>query len=355
VTAGLTSGNADFSGIDGNLDFQSTSGSLEANNVTGELNVGLTSGNAKLDNIGKLGSIRFTSGNIRASNAGLGENTQLSGSSGNFTIQTPSNLKAFNFSLKASSGNLKVGGINSGKALEIDNGSNSLVKGNITSGNITTAWLPWAAGRASGAKRRWDPPEVGEQVAVISPGADFALVTRNSLLLSRRAGVLTALGIGLGVLVHVGYTLLGAGLLLRQSAWLFDALKLAGAAYLVYLGIGMLLNKAAGTQHEAQAPLTDHAALRTGLLTNALNPKTAVFIVSLFMQVIEPDTGLATQLVYGAFIALAHLGWFTLVALCFSAGHVRQRLLAARHWIDRLFGGLLVGFGVLLALAAQGQ
>lgn len=137
VTAGLTSGNANFSGINGDLDFESTSGSLEANNVTGELNVGLTSGNAKLNNIGKLGSIRFTSGNIRASNAGLGENTQLSGSSGNFNIQTPSNLKAYNFSLKASSGNLKVGGTNSGKTLEIDNGSNNWVKGNITSGNIT--------------------------------------------------------------------------------------------------------------------------------------------------------------------------------------------------------------------------
>lgn len=137
VAAGITSGNANFSGINGNLDYESTSGSLEANNVKGELNVGLTSGNAKLNNIGSLGSIKFTSGNIRANNAGLGGNTRFSGSSGNFNIQTPSNLKEFNFSLKASSGNLKVGGTNSGKALEIDNGSSAWVRGNITSGNIT--------------------------------------------------------------------------------------------------------------------------------------------------------------------------------------------------------------------------
>lgn len=137
VNAGITSGNANFTLIKGNLDYESTSGSLEANNVSGVLNVGLTSGNAKLNTIGTLGSIRFTSGNIRASNAGLGENTHLSGTSGNFNIQTPSNLKAYNFSLKASSGNLKVGGTNSGKTLEIDNGSSSWVRGNITSGNIT--------------------------------------------------------------------------------------------------------------------------------------------------------------------------------------------------------------------------
>lgn len=192
-------------------------------------------------------------------------------------------------------------------------------------------------------------------LAVISPGADFALVTRNSLLLSRRAGVLTALGIGLGVLIHVGYTLLGVGLLLQQSTWLFDTLRLAGAAYLIYLGVKMLLSKTDSPATPLQKPPIDSAALRTGLLTNALNPKTAVFIVSLFMQVVQPGTGLATQLGYGAFIALAHVGWFTLVALCFSAGAVRDRLLAARLWIDRLFGGLLIGFGALLALASQRQ
>ena len=191
-------------------------------------------------------------------------------------------------------------------------------------------------------------------LAVISPGADFALVSRNSLLLSRRAGVLTALGIGLGVLIHVGYTLLGVGLLLQQSTGLFNALKLAGAGYLIYLGMKMLLSKADSATHSsAQKPAADGAALCTGLLTNALNPKTAVFIVSLFMQVVQPSTGLATQLGYGAFIAVAHVGWFAVVALCFSAGPVRDRLLAARRWIDRLFGGLLIGFGALLALASQ--
>lgn len=137
LNAGVTSGGANFNSIKGNVDYESTSGSLDATDVTGEINIGLTSGNAKLNNIGKLGSIRFTSGNIRATNAGLGENTNLNGTSGNFNIQTSSNLKEFNFSLKASSGNLKVGGINTGKTLEIENGNGPWVRGNISSGNIT--------------------------------------------------------------------------------------------------------------------------------------------------------------------------------------------------------------------------
>lgn len=193
-------------------------------------------------------------------------------------------------------------------------------------------------------------------LAVISPGPDFAMVTRNSLLLSRRAGVLTAVGIGLGVLVHVGYTLVGVGVLIQQSLWLFNAIKLFGAAYLVYLGVKMLRTQPSGALAEsAVAALSDGAALRTGFLTNALNPKTTVFIVSLFMQVVQPDTPLTMQIGYGLFISAAHVVWFGVVALCFSAGAVRERLLAVRHWIDRVFGGLLVGFGVLLAVARGGR
>jgi len=137
VTAGVTSGNAAVNHVQGNLDYESTSGSLTADHVKGELSVSLTSGNAKLSNIGSLGSIRFTSGNVRATNGGLSGNTTFNGTSGNFRIQTDSDLKAYNFSLKASSGNLKVGGINTGKNLEIDNGSSEWVKGSISSGNIS--------------------------------------------------------------------------------------------------------------------------------------------------------------------------------------------------------------------------
>lgn len=191
-------------------------------------------------------------------------------------------------------------------------------------------------------------------LACISPGPDFAMVSRNGLLLSRRAGVLTAVGIGMGVLVHVCYTLLGLGLVLQQTPWLFNALKLAGAAYLVFLGIKMFRSRPAIEQLDASPPvLSDLAALRTGFLTNALNPKTSIFIVSLFMGVVRPDTALPVQMAYGLFIAGVHVVWFSLVALCFSAGRVREKWVAARQWIDRIFGGLLVSFGILLTVAQR--
>ncbi|WP_058913205.1 LysE family translocator [Entomohabitans teleogrylli] len=188
-------------------------------------------------------------------------------------------------------------------------------------------------------------------LAIISPGPDFAMVTRNSLILSRRAGLLTALGIGLGVVVHVTYTLVGVGLLIRNSLWLFNVIKFAGALYLIWLGIKMLRSRAGElTSQYRLAPLSDFSALRRGFFTNVLNPKTTIFIVSLFMQVVDPRTPLVSQVAYGTFISVAHIAWFSLVAYLFSSGIFRESLLNLRHWIDRLFGAFLVGFGLVLAI-----
>ncbi|MCA1323700.1 LysE family translocator [Herbaspirillum sp. alder98] len=187
-------------------------------------------------------------------------------------------------------------------------------------------------------------------LAVISPGPDFAMVTRNSVARSRTTGIVTALGIGSGVLVHVGYTMLGLGLLLHRSPGWLNALKIAGALYLLYLGLRMLRSAAApAPTGQRAAAWSGWQAFRTGFLTNALNPKTSIFIVSLFMQVVAPHTPLAIQVGYGLFIALAHVIWFSLVATLFGSPLVKARLNAWAIWIDRAFGLLLVAFGIALA------
>ena len=192
-------------------------------------------------------------------------------------------------------------------------------------------------------------------LAVASPGPDFAVVIRESVSHGRRAGICTALGVGCGISLHVAYSLLGIGLIVAQSLTLFTLLKWLAAGYLLYIGVRALRARPADPALlEALgdgAARSGRGAFASGFLTNALNPKTTVFIVSLFMQVVRPDTPLAVQIGYGAFISVAHMAWFSLVALCFSAGAVRDRLLAVRHWIDRAFGGLLVGLGLLLAVA----
>jgi DUF4097 and DUF4098 domain-containing protein YvlB len=139
VKARLTSGNTALVDIQGAVEYGSTSGNFTAKNVGGLLDVQLTSGNAKLENVKELGTMRITSGNMTALNSGLGPKTQFNGTSGNFTLQTPSDLSNFNYALKATSGDLRVGNTTTEKSLDINNNAATTVRGNITSGNITIA------------------------------------------------------------------------------------------------------------------------------------------------------------------------------------------------------------------------
>jgi RhtB (resistance to homoserine/threonine) family protein len=192
-------------------------------------------------------------------------------------------------------------------------------------------------------------------LAVISPGADFAMVSRNSMMLSRRAGMLTALGISLGVLVHVAYSLFGVGLVIAGSPALFTLLKYLGAAYLIYLGLTMLRARPAAAMPGGAPSLSDLGALRTGFLTNATNPKTTLFVVSLFAQVISPSTPIHVQLGYGLFMSMAHLVWFVLVAVFFSSTTLAVLVGQGRHVVERGIGVILLCLGLSLALASLGQ
>ncbi|WP_087691232.1 MULTISPECIES: LysE family translocator [unclassified Pandoraea] len=208
-------------------------------------------------------------------------------------------------------------------------------------------------------------------LAVISPGADFAMVTRASWQHGRRAGLWAALGIAAGVQVHVFYTLVGVGLLMTRLPWLFSAVKWVGAGYLIYIGWRTLRDRspvADATQESKQgetaqgdssistahSPEEGHShwrAFRTGFFTNTLNPKTTLFVVSTFTQVVHAGTGWKVGLAYGAFMSLAHWAWFSLVALGFSAGWMRAAMVRRQHAVRRTIGGALMALGGLLAFA----
>ena len=195
--------------------------------------------------------------------------------------------------------------------------------------------------------------------AVISPGPDFAMVTRNSLLYSRRVGIFTAIGLGLGIGVHVAYSLLGIGLIISRSVVLFSAIKWIGAAYLIYIGYKSLRAKKAEpaeTQSFLEAPassLSDMKAVRIGFLTNVLNPKATLFFLALFTQVIDPATPLWVQLVYGGEMMLATAAWFSLVALTFSNAYLKNKIKSVQHYVERATGAVLIALGLKLALASK--
>lgn len=189
-------------------------------------------------------------------------------------------------------------------------------------------------------------------LAVIAPGADFAMVVRNSYLHGRRTGLLGALGVAAGVLVHVTYTMLGVGLLIASSTFLFTVIKLVGAAYLVYIGVRTFRTRGEVTVDlENRTELTPFAALRTGFLTNVLNPKTTLFVVSTFAQVVSPGTPVLQQVGYGLFMSLAHLLWFGVVAVFFSHDRMRTLMLRGQKVLNKVIGSVLAGLGVSLAFA----
>ncbi len=192
-------------------------------------------------------------------------------------------------------------------------------------------------------------------LAVISPGPDFAVVIRNSVSSGRRAGLFTAVGVGGGIFVHVAYSLLGIGLIVSQSVWLFNLMKLLAAAYLLYIGIRALQAKPQSSEQAAKVAVPQNMgarqALTQGFITNGLNPKATLFFLSLFTVVISHDTPLLIQAGYGLYLAIATGAWFCLVALLFSRDSVRRSFNRMGHWFDRLMGTVLIGLGLHLALS----
>jgi len=189
-------------------------------------------------------------------------------------------------------------------------------------------------------------------LAVIAPGADFAMVVRNSYLYGRRTGLFAATGVAAGVLVHVTYTMLGVGLLIASSTALFTVIKLIGAAYLVFIGVRTFRTRGeVEVDLENKTALTPLAALRTGFLTNVLNPKTTLFVVSTFAQVVSPGTPVYQQVGYGLFMSFAHLLWFGVVAVFFSHDRMRTLMLRGQKVLNKVIGSVLTGLGISLAFA----
>jgi RhtB (resistance to homoserine/threonine) family protein len=190
-------------------------------------------------------------------------------------------------------------------------------------------------------------------LAVASPGPDFAVVVRESVAHGRKAGTYTAMGVGTAIFLHVGYSLLGIGLIVSQSIVLFNALKWAAAGYLLYIGFKALRAKPASASdapvNVAAGERTARGAFTSGFITNGLNPKATLFFLSLFTVVINPHTPLWVQAGYGVYLAVATGLWFCLVARLFSQERVRAGFARMGHWFDRAMGGVLVALGLKLA------
>lgn len=192
-------------------------------------------------------------------------------------------------------------------------------------------------------------------VMTMIPGQDTILVVRNTLRGGRRDGIATMVGICSGLYIHATLSALGISVILLQSARAFAAMKIAGAAYLAWLGIQSFRSAARGVGQAApretrSAPVPAARSFREGFLTNLLNPKVLVFYFALLPQFITPDDPvLAKSLLLAAIHCVEGLAWF--FGITWAVNRSRRFFLASRvrRWMDAVCGGLLVAFGLRLA------
>jgi RhtB (resistance to homoserine/threonine) family protein len=191
-------------------------------------------------------------------------------------------------------------------------------------------------------------------LAVMSPGPDFLIVTRNSLLYSKRVGLCTAFGIAIGTMWWVAASLLGISLLISKMVLLFNILKWFGAAYLIYLGIKSFRAKkttlANANGESAPESISPLKGFLMGLGTNFLNPKAALFFVSFFSIIVTTKTPMLLRMGYGLEISLIALIWFSLLATVLSTSRIKEAFERISIWFNRVTGAILILLGLKLAL-----
>jgi threonine/homoserine/homoserine lactone efflux protein len=191
----------------------------------------------------------------------------------------------------------------------------------------------------------------------LTPGLDTFYILTRSGREGHAVGLAAALGINAGCIVHTLAAVLGISAILMTSALAFSVLKYLGAAYLVWIGLRMLLSRSATRQPTETRGRGFGAAFRQGMFTNVLNPKVALFFLAFLPQFVSmhathPQIGLV--LLGVSFIGTG-MTWSTVLAL---AGGRIHRLLTTKpklgQWMDRLCGTVLLAFGVKLALQQRG-
>lgn len=188
-------------------------------------------------------------------------------------------------------------------------------------------------------------------LAAVSPGPDFFIVLKNSLVYSRRNGLYTALGVCIALIAHLSYTIVGIGVVLAESPFIYSLIKYAGAGYLLFIGTKSVLSSSQeATLKLTKAPeeISASKSFMQGFLTNLLNPKCALFFISLFSQFISPESSSLQKLAYAAINWSVCAIWFTLLVYLVTTRALHEKLQRFRLLIDRIMGAALLFLGAKL-------
>lgn len=187
----------------------------------------------------------------------------------------------------------------------------------------------------------------------ISPGPDFFMVTRNSIMYNRTSGIYSAIGVSLAIWLHVAYSIAGLAIIISKSIFLFSIIKYIGAAYLIFIGFKTIISKSnfnkEAINKQKNKELSKFNSFKNGFITNALNPKATIFFLSIFTQIVNVDTPLLIQVIYGAIISIVHFIWFSSVAYFFSHPVILNKFQRYQKKIEMFVGAALILFGIKVA------
>lgn len=217
-------------------------------------------------------------------------------------------------------------------------------------------------------------------LAAASPGPDFVLVSQQTLAKGRRTGLICSLGITLGLAVHIIYSVLGLATVIAHSQPLLTAIKWLGGSYLIYLGwqgiqakpkkpldlaasenVGIDTSNTKSTEQaqllSTKKPSIDSdstfAILRRGFFCNVFNPKAPVYFVAIFTLVLSPDIPLWQLAIYGVWMMVLQMAWFSTVVMLLSIPVIHRRFQRFEHWIDRVLGTAMIVLGLNLILRSR--
>ena len=194
---------------------------------------------------------------------------------------------------------------------------------------------------------------IASLVLIVTPGQDMLLVMSRSVAQGCKAGVATAAGVSVGLIGHTVLATLGVGAILQASAWLFLALKLAGAAYLIYIGVRLMLTKRSEFRLEVAAPRALGRMFFDGAFSNLFNPKIAVFYIAFLPQFVSASAVHPTRSIFVLGLMFAALTFIVKGPIGIGAGMLSAWLRsrpAVLTWLYRSSGAIIAGLGLKLAL-----
>ncbi|MCJ8319102.1 MAG: LysE family transporter [Colwellia sp.] len=191
-------------------------------------------------------------------------------------------------------------------------------------------------------------------LAAASPGPDFVLVSQQTLTHGKKAGLMCSIGIALGLSIHITYSAFGLAAVIANSETALWVIKILGGGYLFYLGYkGLRAKPSLNDNTSAEVEIKKYSAKKSiavGFICNALNPKAPIYFVALFTVVLSPNMPLYQIAIYGLWMMIIQLAWFSTVVFLLSRPAVNAKFKLMGYWIDRIFGGLMIALGLKVIL-----